>query len=38
MTVLNDIYSLGPDKKYYQPKELKKRLKKFYSKESIQQS
>lgn len=29
MTALNDIYSLGLDKKYYQPKELKKKIKKI---------
>jgi len=28
-TALNGIFGLGPDKKYYQPKELNKKLKKI---------
>lgn len=35
-TALNAIMDLGLDKKYYQPKELNKKLKKFQSKISIQ--
>lgn len=35
-TALNAAFDLGLDKKYYQPKELNKKLKKFWNRVSIQ--
>ena len=35
-TALNAVFDLGLDKKYYQPKDLNKKIKKFRSNCSIQ--